>query len=299
MSPALLRIRTPEAVTLTLRPALWHARLVAFVVDATLVVLVAGALSVLAGSLSGDDPYVLQSVRALIAFVVTKAWFIRFELAWNGQTPGKRLLGVRVVMRDGGRLDTGGVIIRNLARDLETVIPFVAVVSPSSLGLEGDPRVVLFWVWLLGLTLLPLASPFRLRVGDLLGRTVVVTAPRAVLLADLTATEAAEAEPDAGQPDEARYLFTEAQLSVYGPEELHVLEDVLRYHGDETAGPGHALPVVVARRIAARIDWLEAPGGPVAADTAEAVRFLRAFYKAQRDHLERDLVHGRCRRGHD
>lgn len=299
MSRAVLRIRTPEAVTLTLRPAPWHARLVAFAVDATLILVVAGTLSMVAGAVGSDDPYVVQSLRALIAFVVTKAWFIRFELVWNGQTPGKRLLGVRTVMRDGGRLDTGSVIIRNLSRDLETVLPFVAVVSPSSLGLEGDPRVVLFWVWLLGLTLLPLASPFRLRVGDILGRTVVIADPRAVLLGDLTAADVEAPGPDAAPPDEAQYLFTEAQLSIYGPEELHVLEDVLRYHGGETAGPGHALQVVVARRIAARIGGFESPDGPGSGDTAEAVRFLRAFYKAQRDHLERDLVHGRRRRGDD
>lgn len=292
MSRAVIRIRTPEAVTLELQPALWHARVVAFVIDAILLAVVAGVLSLGASAVSGEDPFVAQSVRALIVFVVTKAWFIRFELSWNGQTPGKRLLGIRVVMRDGGRLDTGGVVIRNVARDLETVLPFVAVVSPSSLGLDGDPRVVLFWMWLVGLTLLPFASPLRLRVGDILGRTVVVTDPRAVLLADLTADDAHP--PGADEPrDDAAYAFTEAHLSIYGPEELHVLEDVLRFHGTETGGPGHALPVVVARRIAARIGWSHAADGEVALGDADAVRFLRAFYKAQRDHLERDLVHGR------
>jgi uncharacterized RDD family membrane protein YckC len=294
MSRAVIRIRTPEAVTLNLEPSIWHARLVAFVVDAILVAVVAGGLSLLSDQLFGEDPTVAASVRALVVFVVTKAWFIRFELAWNGQTPGKRLLGIRVVMRDGGRLDTGGIVIRNIARDLETLLPFVAVVSPSSLGLDGDPRMILFWIWLVGLTFLPLMNPLRLRFGDILGRTVVVTDPRAVLLPDLTAQASGATEADPTDDREA-YVFTAAQLSIYGPEELHVLEDVLRFHGAESGGPGLALPVVVARRIAARIGWRahETPSGDDVLEGAEAVRFLRSFYKAQRDHLERDLLHGR------
>ncbi len=57
---------------------------------------------------------------ALIAgFVVLWGYFIWFETVWNGQTPGKRQIGLRVI-RDGGYpINIYAAIVRNLIRVMD------------------------------------------------------------------------------------------------------------------------------------------------------------------------------------
>ena len=51
-----------------------------------------------------------------VVFAIFFGYFIIFEAFWNGQTPGKTLLGMRVV-RDGGfPIDFGAALVRNLVR---------------------------------------------------------------------------------------------------------------------------------------------------------------------------------------
>jgi hypothetical protein len=123
--------------------------------------------------------------------------------------------------------------------------------------------------------LLPFFNQDRLRVGDLIGGTVVVRTPEALLLGDLTSVAPAAAVP-----------FSEAQLDVYGVYELQVLENVLRDRGK--AGNADALRTV-AEKVKARIGW----EGPAPGDAA----FLDAFYAALRGRLERRLLFGK-RRAH-
>ncbi|MBV8172405.1 MAG: RDD family protein, partial [Candidatus Eremiobacteraeota bacterium] len=64
---------------------------------------------------------------ALVVFllVIPFGYFIVFEAAWNGQTPGKRLLGIRVV-RDGGYpIDLGSDVLRNLIRIVEAAFGYI------------------------------------------------------------------------------------------------------------------------------------------------------------------------------
>jgi hypothetical protein len=49
-------------------------------------------------------------------FLVTIGYFILFEVLWNGQTPGKKLAGIRVVKRGGLPLTSRDVLLRNLVR---------------------------------------------------------------------------------------------------------------------------------------------------------------------------------------
>jgi uncharacterized RDD family membrane protein YckC len=52
----------------------------------------------------------------LAFFLIFTLYFIVFELAMNGQTPGKRIVGLRVVKENGYPLNAIDVIVRNLVR---------------------------------------------------------------------------------------------------------------------------------------------------------------------------------------
>ena len=123
---------TPEGVALPITLASRGSRVGALMLDflilGTAFVLVTIALVSLAGGLvrftsrveSGTAPAVMQFlvvVWIIMTFLVRYAWFLWFELGARGATPGKRLVGIRIAARDGGRLTAEMVIARNLLRD--------------------------------------------------------------------------------------------------------------------------------------------------------------------------------------
>jgi uncharacterized RDD family membrane protein YckC len=101
-----------------------------------------------------------------IVFSVMFGYFIVFEALWNGQTPGKRLIGIRVV-RDGGYpIDFGASLIRNLIRVGEQLIGYYLIAAISAL-----------------------ISPENKRIGDLAAGTIVVRDARLAAPRDLDRNE--------------------------------------------------------------------------------------------------------------
>src|SRR5258708_13091673 len=62
-----------------------------------------------------DGQYVILSLFGLLYVFIT-FYHLFFEFLWNGQTPGKRVFGLRVVQTNGLPVGTSGTIIRNLLR---------------------------------------------------------------------------------------------------------------------------------------------------------------------------------------
>jgi uncharacterized RDD family membrane protein YckC len=270
------RVVTPEGVPLDLVVASAWDRLGALLLDQLIVV--AGVL-VLAVPLfwllarKAIDGDLALAALALGVFLARNAYYPGFELAWQGRTPGKRLLRIRAVDRRGGPLTPEAVLARNLTREVEIFLPLLALGGAGSFypGAPGLARLVAL-LWLLLFGLLPLFNPDRLRVGDLLAGTMVVLQPEPALLEDLSA-----AAPAPGPEP-----FSEAQLDAYGIYELQVLEGVLR-----GTGPGHDQALVaVAAKIRTRIGW--AGGEP-------PEEFLRRYYAALRARLEGKLLLGKRR----
>ena len=59
----------------------------------------------------------------ILAFLIINFYFSFFEIRWQGQTPGKRQVGIRVIDSRGGQLDTNAILARNLVRELEVWTP--------------------------------------------------------------------------------------------------------------------------------------------------------------------------------
>lgn len=75
----------------------------------------------------------LVAVLILVLFLIYQGYFLYFEIVWNGQTPGKKAVGIRVVMADGRPVTAGAVVVRNLLRLVDSFpIPpfyFIGVIS--------------------------------------------------------------------------------------------------------------------------------------------------------------------------
>ncbi len=65
------------------------------------------------------------AIMILVVFLVFSSYFIFFEWLWNGQTPGKRLMKLRVIREDGRPITLWEAIARNLLRIFDAIPGFV------------------------------------------------------------------------------------------------------------------------------------------------------------------------------
>jgi uncharacterized RDD family membrane protein YckC len=268
---------TPEGVDLRLRIGTYAERMNAFVID--MLILAAGLVAfsilllvALVGEAAAYRGQALQVTWLLGVFGLRYFYFIAFELTPAAATPGKRVMGLRVVARDGGRLTADAVFARNAMRELEVFLPIGFLLARGE-GIDAA-LILLGVVWSGVFILFPLFNRDRLRLGDIAAGTMVVRAPKRRLRLDLA--------QDGAAADVVGLVFAPAQLDAYGEKELHVLEDVLRQGDRRTLAE-------VARRIRGKIAW----EGP--ADVSDRT-FLQAYYTGLRGRLERGLLFGRRRR---
>ncbi len=112
------------------------------------------------------------SLIIVLIFVVLFGYDIFFELAWNGQTPGKRAAGIRVLTTRGEPVTLVHVLVRNLLR----LVDFL----PSS--------------YIAGIVCMLLTRRSQ-RLGDLAAGTIVVHERRGALPQTLAPLDPAAALP--------------------------------------------------------------------------------------------------------
>lgn len=267
-------IVSPEGTTVHFRLASLSDRATAFMIDFMITQVATVIVLLVALMFGGGRSRLALAVFLVASFFFRNAYFAVSELYTSGQTFGKRKLGLRAIARDGGPLHGHAILARNLTRELEFFLPLAALSQPGQLiALDERWALPITCAWLAGFVLLPILNREHLRCGDLLGGTVVVRVPHPTLLSDLAGAEVARRDA---------YAFTPAQLDVYGIAELQVLEQVIRRTG---YAPNPLLTEDVSRRIRRKIGW-------AAAGHLDHGAFLRAFYEAQRAHLERKLLFG-------
>ena len=273
-------ILTPEGVPLHVYLAARGDRAVALLID-LIAMFVAIAVIILLAMLGfGFSDAVgagwVWSLVLLVWFLIRSFYFVYFELRWQGATPGKRAMGLRVIDRQGGQLRTEAVFARNLMREIEVFIPIQTLLMAQYSATWSSLLAV---VWAGVFVLMPFFNKDRLRVGDIVAGTWVVWAPKGTLLTDL----AGETPRVPTTTADSAYPFTAEQLGIYGIFELQTLEHVLRKDGPDSQETRTA----VCDRIRRKIGWSPAPGQQV-----DPKAFLDAFYAALRAHLETKMLFG-------
>ncbi len=264
---------TPEGVDLQLELGGAGTRATAFLIDIAimLLVLIAAtvALYVIDEATGGE---IAKIVWLIGAFVLRNGWFALFEMSGRGATPGKRVMRLRVVARDGARLTAGAVLARNAMREIEIFLPLSFLGAQAENG-TADAFLTIFALAWSGIFLFfPVFNRDRLRVGDLVAGTWVVQTSLRTLAPDL----ASEAVRWTAQP---RRTFPSAALALYGIYELQTLEDVLR-----TGDPATLNSVAATIRRKAAL-----------ADDGDDAGFLADYYAALCATLESGLLVGRRR----
>ncbi|MBV9233558.1 MAG: RDD family protein [Candidatus Eremiobacteraeota bacterium] len=151
-------VRTPESIAFSYELAGLGSRFLALALDqliqiAVLLALFAGfalalshvppqtRLHMLTSSRVNVVKSIALAIVIIVVFMVLFGYFIIFETLSNGQTPGKRVLGIRVV-RDGGYpLDFGASLVRNLIRVGEAMVGYYALSAISMLLSRENKRL--------------------------------------------------------------------------------------------------------------------------------------------------------------
>jgi uncharacterized RDD family membrane protein YckC len=269
---SLRSIITPEGVPIRVELAQRGERLGAAFLDLFFVTLTVALLGLCLGlttwAIGAELGGLFLILFMLSYFVLMNFWFTIFELRWNGQTPGKRIMKIRVIDARGGPLSGRAVIVRNIMRDLELFLPLGFLMGGPSDMMDAW-QLSFIWLWLGALLSLPFINRDRMRGGDLVAGTWVVTAPRQDLQIDIASREVAK---------QAAHHFIREQLLSYGIYELQTLETVLRDYRAEVMAE-------VAARIAAKIGFTDR----IDSDA----QFLQDFYGALRNHLESRVLLGK------
>jgi uncharacterized RDD family membrane protein YckC len=260
---------TPEGVDLQLELGTAGARAGAFMLDSLMIVTILIVMTVGLAFLALASKAEMMLILWLLGFFILRnGWFSLFEMSGRGATPGKRLMGLRVVARDGARLTGGAVIARNAMREIEVFLPLSFLAEQTAQG-AADLFLTLFaLVWSGIFLFFPLFNRDRLRIGDLIAGTWVVRTVRASLGADLLYSI-----------ERPRRTFTEAALNLYGVYELQTLEDVLRADREEAI----ATVAGIIRHKAGIDEW------------SNDREFLSDYYAALCARLESGLMVGRRR----
>lgn len=180
MNPAddILSIDTPENVVFGYSLAGLGSRFLAALVDSAIILVIQILVTLttlffaMRSVFENPDETIeiwAASLLGILAFLFFWGYYIFFELNWNGQSPGKRMVGIRVIRTDGTPITLGEALIRNLVR-LVDFLPSFYGVGVIAMFVDGRSR----------------------RLGDMAAGTLVIHDNGAISLEHLSAVNPAQ-----------------------------------------------------------------------------------------------------------
>ena len=225
-----LTIETPEQIPLDFLLAGVGSRFLALAIDTLIqaaAFLVLGVLASVLGIVALSTgtratPWVM-AVITLAVFLVWFGYFAFFEATWNGQTPGKRYLHLRVIKDDGRPLGAFDAIGRNLLRLVDSLPGIYAVGIVTALISSRNKRLGDYVAGTVVVHEKPLADPGEM--GWSYAAAGARPAPRGARvrsMLNLTPEPPPVPQPEAAVPADTGY-----DVSRLSAEELNLMETFL------------------------------------------------------------------------
>jgi uncharacterized RDD family membrane protein YckC len=198
----ILNIETPENVIFGYDVAGIGSRFIAALADSLIILalqaLVYFTLFLIMGEetlFESENVAWITALFSFIGFALLWGYYIFFEMLWNGQSPGKRWSGLRVVRADGTPITLAESLVRNLVRLID-FLPFLYGVGVVTMFVNNQSR----------------------RLGDFAAGTLVVRDKKAMTIAALEMT--------AQEPNLVGYHFSEEDLNMDFPLEKLTAKDI-------------------------------------------------------------------------
>ena len=157
-----ITIESPEKITFNYTLSEIGTRIAAYMIDSILqglivffiiflLFLLGISLSSFEGLFNSEVGYMLIAFIMIMQFLLKWFYYVFFEVLMEGQTPGKKITGIRVITVNGENLDFGTIVLRNLLRVV-----------------DGFPSIPVIG------TLIAMIDKKRRRLGDIVAGTMVV-----------------------------------------------------------------------------------------------------------------------------
>ena len=135
-----IKALTPEGIEYILSPAGFPVRTLAYSIDKSIQWVILFMVYLTVELLRYDTGVWLVLI---LNFCVDWFYHVIFELVFKGQSPGKRLTGIRVVKSNGAPVDPASSFLRNLLRFADTflflfMIAFVSITASKGFKRVGD-----------------------------------------------------------------------------------------------------------------------------------------------------------------
>jgi uncharacterized RDD family membrane protein YckC len=176
-----LDIQTPENVAFGYQIAGIGSRFLASLLDTLIVGLLQIVILIVltlvnrmfdGSAFSGQISAWVYAIFGLVAAVFYWGYYVFFEMLWNGQSPGKRWVGLRVIRSDGTPITLSEALIRNLAR-LVDFLPAAYGIGIVTMFIDKQSR----------------------RLGDLAAGTLVVQDRAPITMQDLAVKRTVHLRP--------------------------------------------------------------------------------------------------------
>src|ERR1051325_8017582 len=150
-----LIVRTPEGIVFSQLLAGPVTRFLAWLIDGACILAIILVLGIVAGLLGLISAGFAQAAYLILYFAISTGYSMILEWHWRGQTIGKRVLRLRVVVAQGLRLHFSQIIIRNLLRNVD-LLPGLYLIGGLSCLLSRRAQ----------------------RLGDIAANTIVIRTPQ-------------------------------------------------------------------------------------------------------------------------
>jgi len=239
-----IAVETPENVVFHHRMAGLSTRGIAILIDTlvqivaiVILVFIGGILTFFVESLPGFlrviGPGWLWAILSIFMWIVFTGYYVIFEFLWGGQTPGKRLIRIRVIKENGGPIGFYEALLRNLLRFVDAMPAIYGAGILSALVTSREQRL-----------------------GDLVAGTVVVR--ESVLPFSDTARMRREVSDDGKEVERLLGLHR------LGQGDFVLARDFLERRKQMAAGPRGELAVSLATAFAKKTGY--APPRPMPAE---------------------------------
>ncbi len=195
------QVVTTEKVPFSYRVAGLGSRFLAWLVDLFVLLGLDLMGGMIASVLIIGRPGLGMAVMIVWQFVLMWGYFLFFEWLWHGQTPGKALVGIRVIQWRGTAVNFYQAAVRNLLRSVDS-LPLPVPLGPGLLGFA-----------------VAACNREHRRLGDLAADTLVVHVERNIR----PVLSLAEAR---GEADRQRLALLRQRLSQLDREQKQTLLDL-------------------------------------------------------------------------
>lgn len=251
-------IETPENIEFAYEIAGIGSRFLAAIIDTFLIVVAEAIMFFVLGILItqtqlgeqlGAAESLLAALGSLLGFVILWGYYIVFEMVWNGQSPGKRAIGLRVVRAGGRPITFISSAIRNFIRLIDFLPSFYGV-GVVAMFIDRRAR----------------------RLGDLAAGTLVVKERSGVTLESLAASGPEVPLPHP-RPGESAPAPTLANVHLLNDQDYNLVQEFLRRRDELGRDARKRLGVQLASGLQARL------GIPQGGDAERFLQYVAVEYQ--------------------